>query len=78
MTGLRRFVLLDRDGTINVEVDHLDEPEQLVLIPGSAIAIRRLRAMGLGIVIVTNQAQVGRGALAPGRGARTARGSPWR
>ena len=64
MTG-RRFALVDRDGTINVEVDHLEAPDQLVLIPGSAAAIRRLRELGLGIAIVTNQAQVGRGLLSP-------------
>ncbi|HEY6566576.1 MAG TPA: HAD family hydrolase [Actinomycetota bacterium] len=64
MTG-RRFALLDRDGTINVEVDHLDEPDQLELLPGAAAAIRRLRELGLGIAIVTNQAQVGRGLLTP-------------
>lgn len=59
----RRFVLLDRDGTINEEVDHLDDPNDLVLIPGSAAAIRRLREIELGIVVVTNQAQIGRGFL---------------
>ncbi len=59
----RRFALVDRDGTINEEVDHLDSPSQLVLIPGSAAALRRLRALGLGIVVVTNQAQIGRGLL---------------
>jgi D-glycero-D-manno-heptose 1,7-bisphosphate phosphatase len=62
--GGRRFVLLDRDGTINAEVDHLAEPDQLVLIPGSAAAIRRFRDLGLGVVVVTNQAHVGRGLLA--------------
>jgi D-glycero-D-manno-heptose 1,7-bisphosphate phosphatase len=56
-------VLLDRDGTINEEVDHLDDPDDLVLMPGSAAAIRRLREIGLGIVVVTNQAQIGRGLL---------------
>ena len=62
MTG-RRFALVDRDGTINVEVDYLDDPDDVVLIPGSAAALRRLRALGLGIVVVTNQAQIGRGLL---------------
>ena len=59
----RRFALVDRDGTINAEVDHLDDPSQLVLIPGSAGALRRLRELGFGIVVVTNQAQIGRGLL---------------
>jgi D-glycero-D-manno-heptose 1,7-bisphosphate phosphatase len=63
----RRFALLDRDGTINTEVDHLAEPDQLALLPGATAAIRRLRKLGLGIVIVTNQAQVGRGQLPPGQ-----------
>jgi D-glycero-D-manno-heptose 1,7-bisphosphate phosphatase len=58
-----RFVLLDRDGTINEEVGHLSDVADLRLIPGSADAIRRLRALGLGIVVVTNQANVGRGLL---------------
>lgn len=62
---LRRFVLLDRDGTINDEVGHLSHADELRLIPGSADAIRRLRALGLGVVVVTNQANVGRGVLSP-------------
>lgn len=59
----KRFVLLDRDGTINEEVDYVLEPGQLRLIPGSAAAIRELRALGLGVVVVTNQSPVGRGWL---------------
>jgi len=59
----RRFVLLDRDGTINEEVGYLDHPGDLTLIHGSAVAIRELREQGLGIVVVTNQAQIGRGLL---------------
>lgn len=59
----RRFVLLDRDGTINEEVGHLSDVADLRLIPGSADAIRRLRSAGLGVVVVTNQANVGRGLL---------------
>jgi D-glycero-D-manno-heptose 1,7-bisphosphate phosphatase len=57
----RRFVLLDRDGTINEEVGYVLEPGALALIPGSASAIRDLRELGLGIVVVTNQAPVARG-----------------
>ncbi len=62
----RRFALVDRDGTINVERDHLRDPDELALIPGSAAALVRLRdELGMGIVIVTNQADVGRGILPP-------------
>ena len=62
-----RFVLLDRDGTINEEVDHLDQPDQVALIPGAAAALRDLRSVGLGLVVLTNQANVGRGLLSPDR-----------
>lgn len=59
----RRFVLLDRDGTINEELAprYVLEPGQLRLIPGAAEAIRRLRELRLGVVIITNQSPVGRG-----------------
>jgi D-glycero-D-manno-heptose 1,7-bisphosphate phosphatase len=64
----RRFALLDRDGTINVERDHLADPDAVELIPGTAAAIVRLRdELGLGVVVVTNQAQIGRGSLSPER-----------
>jgi D-glycero-D-manno-heptose 1,7-bisphosphate phosphatase len=60
----RRFALVDRDGTINVERDHLTDPDDVELIPGSAHALVRLRdELGMGIVVVTNQAHVGRGLL---------------
>ena len=57
----RRFVLLDRDGTINEEIGYVLSPAELRLIPGAAEAIRDLRALGLGVVVVTNQSPVGRG-----------------
>jgi D-glycero-D-manno-heptose 1,7-bisphosphate phosphatase len=57
----RRFVLLDRDGTINEELGHVLAPDELRLIPGAAAAIRRLRDLGLGVVVITNQSSVGRG-----------------
>lgn len=61
----RRFVLVDRDGTINQEMDYVLEPDQLRLIPGAASALRELRDLGLGIVVVTNQSPIGRGWLTP-------------
>jgi len=57
----RRFVLLDRDGTINEEIGYVLAPDELRLIPGAAEAIRRLRELGLGTVVLTNQSPVGRG-----------------
>lgn len=60
MSG-RRFVLLDRDGTINEECTYLSDPEQVKLITGAAEALRELQQMGLGLVVVTNQSAVSRG-----------------
>ncbi|HLB38922.1 MAG TPA: HAD family hydrolase [Actinomycetota bacterium] len=64
----RRFALVDRDGTIIIERNHLRDPDDVALIPGSAPALVRLRdELGLGIVVVTNQADVGRGLLSAER-----------
>lgn len=57
----RRFVLLDRDGTINEEVGYVLAPDQMRLLPGAAEAIGDLRALGLGVLVVTNQSPVARG-----------------
>jgi len=57
----RRFVVLDRDGTINIEREYLSAPEQLELLPGAVCGLRHLRKLGLGLVVITNQSGVGRG-----------------
>ena len=57
----RRLVALDRDGTIVVERNYLSDPDQVELIPGAAEGLRRLRGMGLGLAVVTNQSGIGRG-----------------
>ncbi len=54
-------IFLDRDGTLNEEVDYLSDPDQLVLIPGAAAAVARLNALGIPVVVVTNQSGIGRG-----------------
>lgn len=59
--SVRRFALIDRDGTINVEKHYLSDPDQVELYPGVAAAIRRLNRLNLGVVIVTNQSGVARG-----------------
>lgn len=58
---LNRCVFLDRDGTINEEVNYLSRPDQLRLIAGAAEAIKRLKHAGLKVVVITNQAGVARG-----------------
>lgn len=54
-------VFLDRDGTLNEEVGYLCRPEDVVLVPGVAQALARLNALGIPVLVVTNQAGIGRG-----------------
>ena len=59
--GSRRFVALDRDGTLIVERNYLSDPQQVELIPGVAEGLQQLRLIGLGLVVITNQSGIGRG-----------------
>ena len=63
MTPRRRAVFLDRDGTINEEVDYVRSPDELQLIPGATEAIRSLNRAGLITCVISNQAGVARGYL---------------
>jgi len=54
-------VFIDRDGTLNEEVGYLCRPEDVVLIPGSREALARLNARGIPVLVVTNQAGIGKG-----------------
>ena len=56
-------LFLDRDGTINKEVNFLKDPSQLVLINGSAEAIREANELGLKVIVFTNQSGIARGYL---------------
>jgi histidinol-phosphate phosphatase family protein len=57
----RRFIVLDRDGTIIEEREYLSDPDQVTLIPGAAAALRQFQQMGFGLAVITNQSGVGRG-----------------
>ena len=61
----RRFVLLDRDGTINEEVGYVLRPDELRMLPGALEGLRELQDLGLGLVVVTNQSPIARGTLTP-------------
>jgi len=54
-------VFLDRDGTINREVNYLSHHEQLELYPGVEQAIKRLNHSIYRTVVVTNQPVLARG-----------------
>lgn len=60
-TGLRPAVFIDRDGTLISERHYLAEPDGVHLVPGAVEALRRLRAAGFALVVVTNQSGIARG-----------------
>lgn len=59
----RRFVILDRDGTLIVERHYLSDPEEVTLLPRAAEGLRQLRRLGLGLIVVTNQSAIARGLI---------------
>lgn len=60
---MKRYAVLDRDGTLVVERGHLTDSSQLELERGAASGLRRLSALGLGLIVITNQSAVGRGLI---------------
>ncbi len=54
-------IFLDRDGTINEEHEFISSASEVILIPGSAEAIRDANQNGLKVFVVTNQSGVARG-----------------
>ncbi len=61
MVEKKGAVFLDRDGTINEEVDYLCSLDQLRIFPVAAEAIRLINQAGMKTVVVTNQSGVARG-----------------
>lgn len=54
-------LFLDRDGVSVEETNYLHRTEDVVLISGVAEGIARANKMGIAVVMVTNQAGIGRG-----------------
>ena len=62
---LRGAAFIDRDGTINEEVNYLHEPDKTVILPGVKEALDIIHAHGYPAVIVTNQSGIGKGMYGP-------------
>ena len=58
---MEKVIFLDRDGTLNEEVNYLHRKEDLVLLPGVPEALKAFKDQGYRLVVVTNQAGVARG-----------------
>ncbi len=54
-------LFLDRDGVIVEETGYLGKVEDVALIPGAAATIAAANRLGIPVVVVTNQAGIGRG-----------------
>jgi D-glycero-D-manno-heptose 1,7-bisphosphate phosphatase len=57
----KRYVLLDRDGTIIKDKHYLHDPDGVELLPQAAEGLKRMQGMGFGLAVLTNQSGVGRG-----------------
>ena len=58
---MKPAVFLDRDGVLIEERNYLHRVEDVVILPGVGVALRRLADAGLKRFIVSNQSGVGRG-----------------
>jgi D-glycero-D-manno-heptose 1,7-bisphosphate phosphatase len=56
-----RGVFVDKDGTLVENVPYNVDPQCIVLAPGAALGIRRLKARGYCILVVSNQPGIGLG-----------------
>jgi D-glycero-D-manno-heptose 1,7-bisphosphate phosphatase len=57
----KRYILLDRDGTIIHDKHYLHDPEGVELLPQAVEGLKRMQGMGFGLAVLTNQSGVARG-----------------
>ena len=56
-----KAVFIDRDGTINVNVEYLDNPDNFKMYPRVAEGIKLLQNNDFKIIVITNQSGIARG-----------------
>lgn len=60
---MNKAVFLDRDGTINEDVNYLTSKEDLVIFPRAKDALFKLKTLGFLNIVITNQSGIARGYL---------------
>jgi D-glycero-D-manno-heptose 1,7-bisphosphate phosphatase len=58
---LKPAVFLDRDGVLNKDVGYVYRPEDLLVLPGVAESLTKIKAQGFLLIVITNQSGVARG-----------------
>lgn len=58
---MNKAFFLDRDGTINVDSGYVGNPDDLVLLPGAAEAVKKMNDAGYLVIVISNQSGVARG-----------------
>jgi len=58
---MNKAIFLDRDGTINEEVNYLSRPEDIKIIPNAIKALQLFKSLGFLNIIITNQSGIARG-----------------
>ena len=61
MTKVPDAVFLDRDGTVMEDAHYIKSADQVRLIPGAAVAVKRINDANIPVIVVTNQSGIGRG-----------------
>lgn len=58
---MKRWIILDRDGTINVDTGYLHEPDKVQLETGVCEGLKQLMEAGFRFIVVSNQSGIERG-----------------
>jgi D-glycero-D-manno-heptose 1,7-bisphosphate phosphatase len=56
-----RALFIDRDGTLNEDIGYVSTPDELILYPWAAEAVRLVNKSGFKTIVITNQSGIARG-----------------